>query len=63
MVEEGTKNVATAQERTNPLTTDTVLIVNASTQEVNQLPLNKLGESVAGQTKVAPADLNDFFGL
>lgn len=63
MTEEGTKDVTTAQERTNPILTDTVLIVNALTQEVNQLPLNKLGESVAGQTKVAPADLDNFFGL
>lgn len=60
---EGTKDVTTAQERTDPLSTDTVLIVNSMTQEVNQMPLNKLGESMAGQTKVAPADFEDFFGL
>lgn len=60
---EGTKDVTTAQERTNPIPTDTVLVVNAVTKEVNQLPLDKLGQSIASGASIAPADFDDFFGL
>jgi len=58
---EGTKDVTTAQERTDPIPTDMVVLVNAETREVQQLPLNKLGATIS--SKVAPADFNDFFGL
>ncbi len=60
---EGTKDVTQAEERTDALATDAVLLVNSITKEVQQLPLEKLGQAVAGETKVAPADFDEFFGL
>lgn len=62
MVQEGTLDVTTAQERTDPVPTDMVLIVNSITKGVQQLPLSKLNENVTGET-IAPADFDDFFGL
>ncbi|WP_099368073.1 hypothetical protein [Sphingobacterium sp. 1.A.4] len=60
---EGTKDVTQAEQRTDALATDTVLLINSVTQEVQQLPINELGKAVAGQTMVAPADFDEVFGV
>jgi len=62
-ITEGTKDVSQAQERTDPIPSDTVVIINSVTKEAQQLPLDKLGQAVAEQTKIAPADFDDFFGI
>lgn len=60
---EGTKDVSQAQERTDAQLTDDVLIINSATKEVQRMKLDKLGESIAGNAAIAPADYDDFFGL
>lgn len=60
---EGTKDVSQAQVRTDMSVGDTLLLVNGITKEVQQVPVSTLGEQIAPDTKVAPADYEDFFGV
>ncbi|WP_153846300.1 hypothetical protein [Sphingobacterium paramultivorum] len=60
---EGTKDVSEAQVRTDMAASDTLLLVNGLTKEVQRIPVSSLGEQIAPDTTVAPADYEDFFGL
>lgn len=59
MVQEGTKDVTTAQERTDPSVNDMLIMVNGETKQVMQVPVGKLPTD----GNAAPADFNDIFGL
>ncbi len=60
---EGTKDVSQAQIRTDMGNSDTLLLVNGITKEVQQVPVSTLAENIAPDATVAPADYDDFFGV
>lgn len=60
---QGTKDVTQAQVRTDLSTNDKLMLVNAITKEVQLVELTTLGERIAPDTAIAPADYEDFFGL
>lgn len=60
---EGTKDVSQAQIRTDMGNSDTLLLVNGLTKEVQQVPVSTLAETIAPDATVAPADYDDFFGV
>lgn len=57
MAGEGTKDVTTAEVRTDLQDADTLLLVNSVTKEVQQVPVG----DIKGGT--APAYYEDFFGI
>ena len=60
---QGTKDVSQAQIRTDMVDSDTLLLVNGLTKEVQQVELKTLAEQIAPDTAIAPADYEDFLGL